>query len=369
MLELKINNHKSEGKNMGKIAILGAGYMGTATAWPLSDNGHQVSLIGTHLDHDIIAHCKDTSRHPKLNRHLPANVTPFYLEELEEAVDGVDFIVSGVNSMGVRWIGQTLAPYLKSGDKVIAITKGMEANETGELIILPEVMRAELPEEIRESISLAAIGGPCIAGELAGRRQSCVYFGCREIETAQILAEAFRTNYYHAWVTNDIVGLETTVAMKNAYATGVGIALGLMDNSGGVDPAGAHMHNLAAALFAQGCIEMQHMLEVIGATSAFAYGLPGAGDLYVTCQSGRSTLLGKLLGKGISYSKAVEMMEGETLEAALFVQQMSRALPMLEARGKLSPRQMPFMHMLIDVIVNDKPIAFLLDQFFTDCCI
>jgi glycerol-3-phosphate dehydrogenase (NAD(P)+) len=354
---------------MKKIAILGAGFMGSATAWPLSDNGHQVHLIGTHLDQEIISHCKDTGEHPRLKRPLPPAVTPYFLEELEEALDGVDFIVSGVNSMGVRWIGRTLAPYLKAGDKVIAVAKGMEAKSDGSLEILPEVTRSELPADIRESVSLAAIGGPCIAGELAGRRQSCVYFGCREIESARELAEMFRTDYYHVWATNDILGLEIAVAMKNAYATGVGIALGMMEHSGGIDSAGAYMHNLAAALFAQGCIEMQRMLELTGSTAAFAYGLPGAGDFYVTSQGGRSTLLGKLLGNGISYPQAVRMMDGETLEAALFVQQMARALPLMEARGELSARQMPFMQMLIDVIVNDRPVAFLLDQFFEDCCV
>jgi len=354
---------------MKKIAILGAGFMGSAISWPLSDNGHHVRLVGTHLDHDIISRCKETGQHPRLNRQLPANVTCYYLEELEEALDRVNFIVSGVNSIGVRWIGRTLAPYLKAGDRVIAVHKGIEARADGNLEILPEVMRSELPEGIREKVSLAAIGGPCIAGELAGRRQSCVYFGCREIETARELARDFQTDYYHIWTTNDIKGLEITVAMKNAYATGVGIALGVMEKSGGVDPAGAYMHNLAAALFAQGCIEMRRMLELTGSTTAFAYGLPGAGDFYVTCQGGRSTLLGKLLGKGISYPQAVNIMEGETLEAALFVQQIARALPLMEAQGKLSARQMPFMQMLIDVIVKGQPVAFLLDQFFEDCCI
>ena len=354
---------------MYKIAILGAGFMGTATAWPLSDNGHEVRLIGTHLDKDIIASCKQDGFHPRLKRQLPPRVTPYFLDEIETALQDVDFIVSGVNSKGVRWIGRTLAPLLKPGDRVIAVTKGLEADDMGNLLVLPDVLRSELPEDIREKVSLAAIGGPCIAGELAGRRQSCVYFGCRELETVQFLAQAFRTDYYHVWTTNDLIGLETAVAMKNAYATGVGIALGVLEKSGGIDEAGAHMHNLSAALFAQGCIEMQRMLELVGATTAFAYGLPGAGDLYVTAMGGRSILLGKILGEGTPYKQAVQIMDGETLEAALIVQQMAKALPKLEQQGKITPQQMPFMHMLIDVIVKDKPVFFLLDQFFADCCI
>jgi len=352
-----------------KVMIIGAGVMGSATSWPLSDNGHEVRLVGTHLDHAIIQNCKESGYHPRLKRKLPKNITPFFVEEIEIAIDGVDFIVSGVNSMGVRWTGQKLAPYLKSGDKVIAITKGMEADPEGNLLILPEVLRSELPDSIKDKVSLAAIGGPCIAGELAGRRQSCVYFGCRELEAARFMADAFRTDYYHIWTTNDIQGLETAVAMKNAYATGVSIANGVLSSSGGADDAGAHMHNLAAALFAQGCIEMQRLLELTGGNPAFAYSLPGAGDLFVTCQGGRSSLLGKLLGEGKTYQQAVKIMEGETLEAAMMIMQMAKALPKLEARGILTSRQMPFMQMLIDIIVNGKPVKFLLDQFFSDCCI
>jgi len=352
-----------------KIMILGAGVMGSATSWPLSDNGHEVRLVGTHLDKAIIESCKENGYHPRLKRYLPKNVTPYFIEDLETAITGVDFIVSGVNSMGVRWTGQKLAPFLKPGDKVIGITKGMEADSAGNLLILPEVLRSEMPVSIKDKVSFAAIGGPCIAGELAGRCQSCVYFGCREIEAARFMSEAFRTNYYHVWTTNDIQGLETAVAMKNAYATGVGIANGVLSSSGGVDEAGAYMHNLAAALFAQGCIEMQRLLELTGGNPAFAYGLPGAGDLFVTCQGGRSSLLGKLLGEGKTYQQAVQLMEGETLEAALMVMQMAKALPKLEERGILTREQMPFMQMLIDIIMNGKPVEFLLDKFFTDCCI
>jgi glycerol-3-phosphate dehydrogenase (NAD(P)+) len=352
-----------------KIMILGAGVMGSATSWPLSDNGHEIRLVGTHLDKSIIEKCKENGYHPRLKRKLPLNVTPFYIEEMETAIDGVDFIVSGVNSMGVRWTGQKLAPYLKPGDKVIAITKGMEADAEGNLLILPEVLRSELPESVKDKVSLAAIGGPCIAGELAGRRQSCVYFGCREIESARFMAKAFRTDYYHVWTTNDLKGLETAVAMKNAYAMGVGIASGVLSSSGGLDDAGANMHNLAAALFAQGCIEMQRLLELTGGNPAFAYGLPGAGDLFVTCQGGRSILLGKLLGEGKTYQQALKTLEGETLEAALMVMQMSKALPKLEARGILTTQQMPFMQMLIDIIMHGKPVKFLLENFFADCCI
>ena len=351
---------------MKKIAILGAGVMGSAVAWPLTDNGHKVNLIGTHLDGEIIRSCKKDRFHPRLKRKIPDQVTPFYLEELDTALEDVDFIVSGVNSMGVRWIGQTLAPFVKPSDRIICITKGLEADEEGNLMILPEVLRQELPSKVRERISIAAVGGPCIAGELAGRRQSCVYFGSREIETAQQLADVFRTDYYHVWATNDIEGLEITVALKNAYALGVGIAIGLLEKSGGIDAAGAHMHNLAAALFTRSCMEIFYFLEMLGLNTDFAYGLPGVGDLYVTCSGGRSVSVGKLLGAGKTFTEASQVLAGETLEAAMIIQQMGRAMPKIFEKRLLKKNQIPFMNLLVDTIVHEEPIKFNLEFFFTD---
>ena len=43
---------------MAKVVIIGSGMMGSALAFPARENGHEVSLVGTHLDREII----DTSK-------------------------------------------------------------------------------------------------------------------------------------------------------------------------------------------------------------------------------------------------------------------------------------------------------------------
>jgi glycerol-3-phosphate dehydrogenase (NAD(P)+) len=349
---------------MATVTIVGAGFMGTATAWPLADNGHTVRLVGTHLDGAIIASCKQRRFHPTLQRELPAGVRPYAVEEIAEALDGAAIVVSGVNSLGVHWVGRTIGPHLRPGQMVIAVTKGLEADASGDLAILPDVLRSELPAGVRDRVALAAIGGPCIAGELAGRRQSCVVFGCRDGRAAERLAAAFRTPYYHVWTTTDLVGLEFCAALKNAYTLGVGMALGVLEKSGGVDAAGAHMHNLAAALFGQACTEIERMLRLAGGTPSLAYGLPGAGDLYVTCMGGRTVRLGTLLGKGHSMAEAREIMAGVTLESAEIVRVMGQALPRLVAGGRLRPEELPLMRTLIDVVVHGQPVSIPTDAFF-----
>jgi glycerol-3-phosphate dehydrogenase (NAD(P)+) len=337
--------------------------MGTATAWPLTDNGHAVRLVGTHLDSAIIESCLERRYHPKLKRELPDGVQPYYVEDVAQALDGADVIVSGVNSLGVRWIGQTIGSHLQPGQMIIAVTKGLEATENGDPLILPDVLYSELPQGIRDQVKLAAIGGPCIAGELAGRRQTCVVFGSRDGDAAQQLAAIFRTPYYHVWTTTDLLGLECCAALKNGYTLAAGAAAGILERTGGTDDAGAYMHNLAAAVFAQACTEMERMLEVMGGTRTFAYWLPGAGDLFVTVQGGRSVRLGRLLGLGYAYAEARELMDEETLEAAFIVQQMGKALPKLTTRGVVAPEDFPLMRALVDTVVHGQPVDLPLDTF------
>jgi glycerol-3-phosphate dehydrogenase (NAD(P)+) len=349
---------------MANVTIVGAGLMGTATAYPLSDNGHNVRLVGTHLDRDIIKSCREKRYHPRLRCELPPTVQPYYVDEIAEAMRDTDIIVSGVNSLGVRWIGKTIGPYLQAGQLVIAVTKGLEVTTNGELVILPDVLASELPAGIRNQVELAAIGGPCIAGELARRRQSCVVFGSRDREAAERLAAVFRTSCYHIWTTTDLLGLEYSVALKNGYTLGVGLAAGLSEKAGDSDMADVHTYNMAAAIFAQGCTEIERMLQIVGGTPFFAYGLPGVGDLFVTSQGGRTVRLGRLLGAGHSLAEARQIMAGETLEAVEIIRAMSCALPKLVEGGTLAPDELPLMRALIDIVVYNQPVRLPFDRFF-----
>ena len=349
---------------MANITILGAGLMGTAVAWPLSDNGHTIRLVGTHLDAEIIRSCLAQGYHPKLRRPLPPRVQPYFVEQLPEALAGADAIVSGVNSLGVHWIGRTLGPLLWPGAQVIAVTKGLEAQPDGAPRILPDVLASELPPALRDQVSLNAIGGPCIAGELAGRRQTCVFFTGRDEAALRHLRELFRTDYYHIWLSTDLIGVETCAALKNAYTLAVGLAGGLLERAGGVDEAGAGMHNLAAALFGVSAREMTRIVTLMGGGADKVVGLPGVGDEYVTCVGGRTIRLGRLLGRGLTYGEAVSEMAGETLEGAYIVQQFAKALPVWEAQGRIAADELPLMRLLIRVITQEARVDIPFDELF-----
>jgi glycerol-3-phosphate dehydrogenase (NAD(P)+) len=99
-----------------KVSVLGSGIMASAMAFPLTDNGHEVNLVGTHLDREIIDSIQKTGVHPNLELELPEGVKAYQLEDAQEAFEGAEIAMSGVNSFGVRWAGEQFARLLKPDD-------------------------------------------------------------------------------------------------------------------------------------------------------------------------------------------------------------------------------------------------------------
>ncbi|MGH9243129.1 MAG: NAD(P)H-dependent glycerol-3-phosphate dehydrogenase [Acidimicrobiales bacterium] len=348
---------------MTVVAVLGSGIMGSALAVPLSDNGHEVRLVGTHLDRQIIDTVKASGFHPGLKLELPGSVRAYQLEEAESAFDGAEIIISGVNSFGVRWAGQRLASLLRPGQPVIAIAKGLEATENGDLRILPDLLAEPLSEELRAHVSISAIIGPSIAGEVAVRRDTCVVFAGPDQTALDRLAAAFRADYYHVWTTTDLVGAEICAAMKNCYALGIGLAEGLLDRLGESDAA-YRAHNYEAALFAQGSLEMRRMLEVLGGRPETADGLAAVGDCYVTSAGGRNVRVGRLLGAGMRFGEAWERLGHITLEGAAAIRVIGEALPKLTERGVIGDDDFPLLRHLYDVVGLEQPVDIPWSRFF-----
>ena len=69
---------------MAVITIVGAGMMGSALAFPARENGHEVRIIGTHLDREIIDGCIKNNRHPKFEKDFPAGIEFYQIERLSE---------------------------------------------------------------------------------------------------------------------------------------------------------------------------------------------------------------------------------------------------------------------------------------------
>ena len=348
---------------MAKIAMLGAGIMATALTWPLTDNGHTVALVGTHLDEEIVESIQTTGVHPNLDLKVPDGVTAYQLADAAEAVEGADLVMSGVNSFGVDWVAKQLKELVKPGAKILSITKGMQADEDGTLHILPHVIRREFGD-LADQCQWAAITGPSIAGELAVRHDTCVVFCSEDDEYVKWVADLFRTDYYHVWTTTDFIGAEVAAAAKNIYAFGGGFAGGILDAAGKTNDRYV-MHNYTAALFAQGATELRQFIELLGGDPATAQGLCGVGDQFVTTMGGRNVRAGRYVGSGVKFSEVRDnLMKGVTLEGVAAIKVVGAALKPLTDRGVIAPEDFPFCRYLYQIIAEDAPLKMPWQLFF-----
>ena len=345
---------------MARIAILGAGMMGSALAVPLVDRGHSVRLIGTVLDDAIITALKSGADHPTLRMALPREIQPFFASELEQALASVEAIALGVSSAGVRWAGRALGPHLRSGVPLLMISKGLVWTGS-QFAILPDVLRRELPAEL--DIDPVAVGGPCIAGELARKVETCVIFTSRNAATSDAWADLARGPYYHVLTSADVVGTEVCAALKNAYAMGIGFAAGLHEKSGGL-PGSIAMHTGEAALYAQAIREAEALVTLLGGDVRSVPGLAFAGDLNVTCNGGRTGRFGRFLGLGLGRAGAVERMNGATLECLEILETLRIGVSELVRAGQLQPGELPLLDHMIAVALDDAPVAIPYQRFF-----
>jgi glycerol-3-phosphate dehydrogenase (NAD(P)+) len=246
---------------------------------------------------------------------------------------------------------------------VLALTKGL-SGDGQQLGILPNLFRNCLPAAYRDKVSLNAIGGPSIAGELAAQRHTCVVITGSDQALLDKLAGWLRTPYYHVWTNTDFVGVEVAVAMKNVYALAVGLVHGLLEKEGAAE-SGAVMHNLSAAIYAQGLNEILYMVNYMGGQVRTAYSLPGAGDLYVTAQGGRNGRMGRYLGLGIPYSEAKsKYMADVTIEGAQLAEAIGPTVKNLIAQGELDGRALPLLQTMIEIVCHDAPVEIPWDTFF-----
>lgn len=348
---------------MANVVILGAGMMGTAISMPLADNGHRVHLVGTHLDTDIIEEIHQNRYHPKLRIHVADNVYPFTYLGLDQAMQDVDLVILGVNSLGISWAAEKLAALLPPGTPVVAVTKGL-AGDGEKLHLLPDVFLAGLPTNIQSSVHLAAIGGPSIAGELAARRHTSIVLAGREAAHLDEIAALLRTAYYHIRTSTDMVGVEISVALKNLYALAIGMIQGLLEVKG-IAENDARMHNLAASIFAQGLWETAYLVQTMGGVLSNVYSLPGAGDLYVTSVAGRNVRMGRLLGLGIDYNAAKEQyLPNDTVEGAELAFAIGETIERMIEHGKLPGNRLPLMRMLFRTIRHAEAVEIPWDEFF-----
>lgn len=344
---------------MAVVTIIGAGMMGSALAFPARENGHEVRLVGTHLDREIIETSRKTNRHPKFVKDFPSGIKFYQIEEMNKAIEGADMVIGGVSSFGVDWFAQTVLPALPEGMPLLTVTKGLMDTADGKLLTYPEVWQQTL-DRLGKKLPLCAIGGPCTSYELVAHDQTEVAFCGYDMSVLENLRRIMQTDYYHISLSTDVVGIESAVALKNGYALGIALTIGLNQRAFGPD---SELHfNSQAAVFGQSVKEMAKLLKYQKADSLENLCV-GAGDLYVTVYGGRTRLVGILLGRGLTIDEAKEELNGVTLESLVVAERVARAVKACAKTGILDANDFPLLLHVDEIITARKPVDIPWDKF------
>ena len=344
---------------MAIVTIVGAGMMGSALAFPARENGHEVRLVGTHLDREIIETSTKTGRHPKFTKDFPAGVKYYQIEELDAALCGADVVIGGVSSFGVDWFSDVVLPKIDDKTPVLTVTKGLMDTEDGKLLSYPQVWDARMKAQ-GKNMNLNAIGGPCTSYELVAHDQTEVAFCGKDMETLKKLKAIMATDYYHISLSTDVIGIESAVALKNGYALGIALTIGVNQKNFGLD---SELHfNSQAAVFGQAVKEMYRLLQYQGACTLENLTV-GAGDLYVTVYGGRTRLVGILLGRGLNIDEAKAELKGVTLESLVVAERVARAVKNRAAAGVLDAKDFPLLMHVDDILIKKAPVDIPWEKF------
>jgi glycerol-3-phosphate dehydrogenase (NAD(P)+) len=336
--------------------------MGTALCVPLADRDHDVRLIGTPLDAAVVSTLVASHIHPGLGCAVPATIRVFPSGQLHAACADADAIVLGVSSAGLAWAAEALAPELARTPRPVAmVTKGLELDDVGVHVLSDAFARAV--QTRAPGCAPVAVCGPCIAGELARRVPTAVVLTGRQPQLVSAFQAWLETPYYHPQRSPDVIGVQVCAALKNAYAMGVGLGAGLHERAGG-ERGSVAMHNLEAALFARSILEMCRVVAALGGDPSSAWGLPGSGDLTVTCNGGRTGRFGALLGRGHRAREARAMMGGVTLECLDVLAVLERALA-TRRLGTLASVDLPLLSSLVDLALHDGELVIELSRLFS----
>ncbi len=263
-----------------KVAILGTGSWATGLARVLNDNGNEVLLYGVD-DREIedinIRHCNyKYFKNVKLEKEIRAT------KNLEETIEGADYILITIPTKFVRDVLTNVKPLLKKKVTIVNASKGFDLTTN---MSMSDTIRSVFTED--EIYPVASIIGPSHAEEVVLRMLTAVCAVSRDIEVAKRVQRLFANDYLRVYTTTDEVGAEMGVAYKNVIAVASGILSGL-----------GYGDNARAALITRGLYEMTRYGTLKGGELQTFFGLTGVGDLIVTCSSehSRNFQAGKEIG-------------------------------------------------------------------------
>ena len=328
---------------MAKISVMGAGSWGTALAILLNNNGHQV-ILWSALGDEVALLCEKRENPAKLpGVKIPEGILITRDEKL--AMDQPDVVILAVPSPFTRSTSKRLAPYVRQGQIIVNVAKGVEEKT---LMTLSEIIEQEIP-----CANVCVLSGPSHAEEVSrGLPTTCVVSSHKRA-TAEYLQEIFMSPVFRVYTTPDILGVELGGALKNVIALAAGTADGL-----------GYGDNTKAALITRGIAEIGRLGVKMGAKAETFAGLSGIGDLIVTCASvhSRNRKAGYLMGKGYTMKQAMDevkmVVEGvySAKAAKELAEKYEVEMPIVDEVNKILFEDKPAADAVIDLMLRDKKV-------------
>ena len=311
---------------MKQIGVLGAGTWGMALARMLCISGHDVtvwSAISREVDE-----FSATRRHP----NLPGMVIPDairFTKDMQQVCTGKDILLFAVPSPFVRSTARSAAPYIRDGQIIVDVAKGIEAST---LLTMTGIIADELKND---NVKLVALSGPTHAEEVAKDMPTTIVSACEDQQTADLVQDVFWGTCMRVYTNNDVLGVELCGAMKNIIALAAGISTGLGCGD-----------NTKAAIITRGIAEIARLGTAMGCCEQTFGGLAGIGDLIVTATSvhSRNNRCGMMLGQGVKSEEAIRRV-GMVVEGI-------NALPAAMALAEKYGVEMPIVEAVNDIVHN-----------------
>ena len=314
---------------MNKILIIGGGAMGSAFSVPCIDNNNKVVITEPYNKLFIKKLNSKKKFHPSLKINLPSSL--IYKRFSENLLaQNFNLIVIALSLSGINFISNALRNK-KIKCPILILTKGLKyEKKINKILTISDQLKIN-----NKNLNLSVLKGPCLAKELAKKKQTSVIIANKNISLAKKIGKIISTKYYITEYSSDIKGVEICSAIKNIYSMIIGAGNGL---------------NMSSSLFQKSLSEMKYLIKYFNGDEKTILGLAGVGDLYVSAAGGRNSKMGSYLGKGFTFKKAKKkFMAKDTVEGEQLVMEISPFII-----KNIDKRKIPLMTNLIKSLKKNK---------------